>query len=295
MNGWLLDKKLVRKDTYWMEFAIGGDLAAAAGQNKAPLAGQFYLIKPKLGSVFLARPFGVFHYDSDGESISFLIEKRGQGTEEITSMVINEEAMIFGPLGNTFIGAMLTWEKGKNGAKNADGTRPKQIKKIALVSGGTGFAPLSFFASQNTERCPEKDKSQNRKFEIDFYCGFKEEVSFNKDRFLLSRALSSANNLTLASESGGNADNRGFITDFFSPENYDAVLSCGPLPMMEKVAAMCKEYGVPCFVSIEKKMACGAGVCLGCVIETKSGNKRCCKDGPVFNANELFWGPGRFD
>ena len=75
------------------------------------------------------------------------------------------------------------------------------------------------------------------------------------------------------------------ITDILKVDEYDTVLCCGPEVMMKKVVEMCKMHGVQVFVSMEKHMACGVGACLVCTCKTKDGNKRTCKDGPVFDGN----------
>ena len=82
----------------------------------------------------------------------------------------------------------------------------------------------------------------------------------------------------------------GFVTQLYDPADYDVVLVCGPTVMMRNAARLCAEKGTPCFVSLEKKMACGIGACLGCTCETKSGEgKSVCKNGPVFDATEVFF------
>ena len=83
----------------------------------------------------------------------------------------------------------------------------------------------------------------------------------------------------------GKYGHHGFITDILKVDEYDTVLCCGPEVMMKKVAEMCKMHGVQVFVSMEKHMACGVGACLVCTCKTKDGNKRTCKDGPVFDGN----------
>ena len=82
----------------------------------------------------------------------------------------------------------------------------------------------------------------------------------------------------------------GFVTQLYDPADYDAVLICGPTVMMKNAARICAEKGTPCFVSLEKKMACGIGACLGCTCETRGGEgKSVCKNGPVFDATEVFF------
>ena len=80
---------------------------------------------------------------------------------------------------------------------------------------------------------------------------------------------------------------KGYVTELFNPENYDVVLCCGPEIMMKKVVKMCKEKNVPVYVSMENHMACGVGACLVCTCKTKDGNKRTCKDGPVFLGEDI--------
>ena len=71
--------------------------------------------------------------------------------------------------------------------------------------------------------------------------------------------------------------------------NVDGVAVCGPPIMMERVAGIASEYGIPCEVSLEKRMACGLGACLSCAVDTKSGRRKVCKDGPVFPAGEVYY------
>ena len=94
--------------------------------------------------------------------------------------------------------------------------------------------------------------------------------------------------LIIATEDGSEGY-KGFITDFLELKRYAAVCACGPLPMLKTVGAMCGKAGLPCFVSMERRMACGLGACLGCTVKTINGNKRCCADGPIFPAGELHF------
>ena len=70
--------------------------------------------------------------------------------------------------------------------------------------------------------------------------------------------------------------------------DYDAVAVCGPPIMMESVAQMAASFGLPCEVSLERRMACGLGACLSCAVDTSSGRRKVCKDGPVFSAEEVY-------
>ena len=80
----------------------------------------------------------------------------------------------------------------------------------------------------------------------------------------------------------------GLVTDLLNPADYSLVLTCGPMVMMRGVAKLCAAAEVRCLASLEGKMACGLGACLGCTCHTKVGPKTVCKDGPVFDAQEVF-------
>ena len=97
-------------------------------------------------------------------------------------------------------------------------------------------------------------------------------------------------NLVKVSTDTGAVGFHGFVTQLYDPADYDVVLVCGPTVMMKNAARLCAEKGTPCFVSMEKKMACGIGACLGCTCETRGGEGRSvCKNGPVFDATEVFF------
>ena len=88
----------------------------------------------------------------------------------------------------------------------------------------------------------------------------------------------------------GSAGEQGFVTNHsvLQHESFDMISSCGPKPMMVSVAKYAQKANVECEVSLENMMACGLGACLGCTCHTKIGPVTVCKDGPVFNAQEVF-------
>lgn len=144
-------------------------------------------------------------------------------------------------------------------------TFPEVKGKIALVGGGVGIAPLHLAA---------KTLCQTPGTTIDIFLGFRSKPLLEDD----FRPLCSQ----LVYTSGG------FITDKIAPERYDAVFSCGPEPMMRVLYQLCQSTKTPLYVSLESKMACGIGICLGCSCETSEGRKKICTDGPVFLAEEVF-------
>ena len=115
----------------------------------------------------------------------------------------------------------------------------------------------------------------------DLFVGFR-DTTYGMDRF-----VSWCRDIYAATDSGKEG-HHGLVTDLLDVSKYDIVLTCGPMVMMRGVAKLCAAAGVPCLASLEKKMACGLGACLGCTCHTKIGPVTVCKDGPVFNAQEVF-------
>ncbi|MDR2803091.1 MAG: dihydroorotate dehydrogenase electron transfer subunit [Treponema sp.] len=230
-------------------------------QGTAPCAGQFFLVKPVRSSVFLARPLSAVF--SGGNNAGFLIALRGRGTAELAAMHPGEEAFLTGPLGNGWTGFLPQ----------------NPIKPVALLSGGVGIVPLAALLT-------EFRSCNSVKF--DFFAGFRNCMDGER---IISAVGTGLNEVIIVSEDENRTQNgkQGLVTGFFEARNYAAVFACGPLPMLKSVAAICRSAGTPCFVSLEARMACGTGACLGCVIQSRDGGKRCCADGPVFNAEEVFF------
>ena len=143
---------------------------------------------------------------------------------------------------------------------------------IAFVSlgGGIGTAPLLLL-------CKELCRAGVRP---DLYVGFR-DTSYGMESF-----VPWCHSIHLATDSG-NEGHHGLVTDLLDVRQYDMVLTCGPMVMMRGVARLCADAGVPCLASLEKKMACGLGTCLGCTCHTKIGPVTVCKDGPVFLSTEV--------
>ena len=168
---------------------------------------------------------------------------------------------VTGPCGNGFdVAALARAAGGKNG-------------KIAVVGGGIGTAPMF---QLTRELAAEGVKP-------DVFFGFRDAPYCMEDYRPIA-------NLVKVSTDTGTVGFHGFVTQLYDPADYDVVLVCGPTVMMKNAARLCAEKGTPCFVSMEKKMACGIGACLGCTCETKGGEgKSVCKNGPVFDATEVFF------
>ncbi|MDS0524755.1 dihydroorotate dehydrogenase electron transfer subunit [Clostridium sp. SHJSY1] len=211
-------------------------------------AGQFYMLKLN-GQTLLPRPISIC--EKEDNKITFLYAVVGKGTEEFSKIKKGEEISLTGPLGNGF---------------NLD----EELGRVAIVAGGIGTAPMV----EVSKRLREKHKDCI----VDVYTGFRDEV------YLIEELSNYADKVEVTTNTG-KYGYKGLVTEIFKPENYDTVLCCGPEVMMKAVVNMCKEKGVKIYVSMEKHMACGVGACLVCTCKTKDGNKRTCKDGPVFDGN----------
>ncbi|GMO49155.1 MAG: dihydroorotate dehydrogenase electron transfer subunit [Termitinemataceae bacterium] len=233
-----------------------------------PEPGQFFLIKPVLSSVFLERPISVAIYEN--EILTFFITPKGKGTKEICSLHVNDKAWVTGPLGNTFMEMLEAKQIIKN-----------DHLRIALISGGIGVAPLHFFSLQ----------LYNANIDFDFYCGYRhlDEIDKAECAYLARYAKD-----TVIVTDDGSAGLKGRVVDFLDPAKYSAVFCCGPLPMMTSCAQKAAAAGTAVFASMEAHMACGVGACLGCTVRLQDSdgtfvNRRCCKDGPVFEGDKIAW------
>ena len=222
-----------------------------------PKPGQFFMLHPERSNVILGRPISVFHTEvkeNNQVEIHFLILVKGKGTQELCSLQKDDKVNLLGPCGNCFE------------LKN-----PSSPKKVLIVGGGIGVAPVAGFA--------ESLKAKS----YDFYASFK-SGSYGLDHI-------DADKLVITTDDGS-VGIKGMLPAALTKENlikgnYEAVYACGPAPMLAYVKSIAEEASIPCFLSMESRMACGVGVCLGCTIETTEGKKRCCKDGPVFDSRIL--------
>ncbi|MGL5576737.1 MAG: dihydroorotate dehydrogenase electron transfer subunit [Sarcina sp.] len=214
-------------------------------------AGQFYMLKGEIA--FLGRPISVCEVEND--IIRFVYAVVGTGTNELKNMKEGQTLKLIGPLGNGF-------------------DTEREYGKVALVGGGIGVAPMLELAKAL--------KRKNENIKMDFYGGFRDDV-------YLTDEIETYVEETYLSTNSGKHGIKGFVTEplMDNIKNYDTVLCCGPEVMMKRVVEICKENNVEVYVSMEKHMACGVGACLVCTCKTKLGNKRTCKDGPVFNGLDI--------
>ena len=224
-----------------------------------PKAGQFFMMKPERSSVFLQRPISISEYNSSKKLVKFLIEKRGKGTKELSKLQVGEKVFLTGPLGNAWTDFLP-----ENG-------------KAALVGGGAGVAPLAALVAEKPD------------YFFHFYAGFKNGFHEKEEENSVMGYAVNAKKVVITAEDYINALG-GLIVDYiFEPENYDVIFACGSTPMLLAVKKKCEAKNVMCYLSLESRMACGTGACLGCTVQTKKGNRRCCADGPIFQAGEIIF------
>lgn len=212
--------------------------------------GQFYMVRCWDDEIILSRPISIHNINLKENYMELLYATVGKGTKLISKLKKGDEIKVMGPLGNGF-----NVEEAKE-------------KKVAIVAGGIGVAPMRYL-------CKSLDNNN-----IDFYAGFKDSV------YGIEEIKDKAAKIYISTEDGS-LGSKGYITDLLDCKKYDLVLCCGPEVMMHKVLRMCRESNTRIYISEEKKMACGIGACLVCTCKTKSGNKRTCKDGPVFLGDDI--------
>lgn len=219
--------------------------------------GQFVNISA--GTVFLKRPFGIASTDKEKGIFYIGVKVVGKGTSEISQFDPGLFVDCLGPLGKGF---------------DFDG-----FDTVILTGGGTGVFPINF--AYETLTCLGKNV---------IVCeGFRNasQVILNKPSYILTTDC-------------GDCGIKGTVIaglDTIDISDTSKTLICcvGPIPMMKAVSVWADEKGMKCLVSMEQRMACGAGICLCCTVKVKDEgpdgfkNVRCCKDGPVFDSREVVW------
>ncbi len=230
-----------------------------SGNNYLPRLkpGQFAQVRID-GSpgTFLRRPISIHDVDYAKNTIKFLVQIAGKGTETLSKIAGGSNLNIIYPLGNSF-------------------SLPSPGDKVLIIGGGCGVAPLLFLGKY----------LRLNGYQPDILLGFR-----NSERIIEYEEYVKIGRVFLTTEDGsegekGSVINHSALTD----STYNRIYCCGPDAMMKAVAKYCMERMITCEVSLENLMACGIGVCLCCIVDTLKGNLCACIDGPVFNINDLKW------
>ena len=213
-------------------------------------SGQFVDIA--LPGRYLRRPISVSDTLADGVVLYYKVV--GDGTRDLAGMTPGQTLELLLPLGSGF--------------------RPERCRESALlIGGGLGAAPLYLLAKELL--------ALGRKATV--------VLGFNRaEEICLADAFRALGLPVRIATIDGSAGTHGFVTDAIAAERpvFDRFYTCGPLPMMK---AVCAALDTPGEVSLEERMGCGAGFCYGCTVQTASGPRRVCADGPVFDKEEVLW------
>jgi dihydroorotate dehydrogenase electron transfer subunit len=224
------------------------------------LPGQFTEVKIEGStSTFLRRPISIYDADYQLNTIDLLIKIVGDGSMRLSELKEHDAVNLIYPLGNSF-------------------SRPTG-KKVLLVGGGTGVAPMLILGRFLLTELKVKPL---------FLLGYRsKELIIEKQRF------ESLGDVMITTEDGSEGV-KGYVIDHpvlkDNSHDIDTIYTCGPENMMKAVARLADKMKISCEVSLENLMGCGIGVCLCCVAETKDkGNVNTCTEGPIFNSERLTW------
>lgn len=263
----VLSQKMIAPDIYdlWLE----SSLAETAG------CGQFVGVYPKNGAMLLPRPISICQVKKAGDkaegcealkepgvtALRLVYRIAGKGTSEFSSLKEGDEVELLGVLGNGF---PVESSKGK---------------KIVLMGGGIGIPPMLQLAK-------ELKALGNEAVVI---------LGYRDNQLFLKEDLEQYGRVVIATEDGS-VGTKGNVLTAVKEEGIEAdvIMACGPMPMLRAIKAYAEEKKIEAFISLEERMACGVGACLGCVCKTTKkdhhshvNNARICTDGPVFDAKEV--------
>lgn len=254
-NVTVLKQQCIGKDIYDMTIQT----KHIAGHAKA---GQFVSLYSNDASKLLPRPISLCGIDAEAGTLRLVyrVTGEGTGTEEFSRLKEGDKIRVLGPLGNGF-----TVEPGK---------------KAFLIGGGIGIPPMLELAKsiKAADTC-----------EFVSVMGYRDAQTFLLDEF------KEQGDCYVATEDGS-VGAKGNVLDAIKEYklNADVIYACGPTPMLRALKAYAAEQGMTCYISMEERMACGIGACLACVCNSKEKdahsnvkNKRICKEGPVFLAEEV--------
>ncbi len=221
--------------------------------------GQFAFLRPQNSDILLRRPLGV--HDADGTRLDLLFDVVGRGTRALAAAQTGTTLDLLLPLGRPF-------------------PIPPPPALPVLVAGGLGLPPLHFLA--------RRLHAAGRPFRLLY-------GARTAARLVLADDLASlCPDLRLFTDDGSAGEHAQITAGLADLPPEAHLLVCGPTAMMRAVAAAAEEAGLACHVSLEERMACGLGVCMGCVCRTRTadgqeGRARVCVEGPVFASREVLW------
>ena len=222
-------------------------------------AGQFVNVYMKNKATLLPRPISICDYDEN--TIILVYKVIGKGTGEMSDYKENDKISITTPLGNGF--------------------HINQTENAMLIGGGIGIAPLIALA---------KELKNNNVRNIIAVLGYEEET------YLIDEFKEVVNEVYITTDKETNWY-KGTVVDLIEEKNLFEMIkekgvnkyACGPKPMLKVLSKCTMSIGDDIEISMEERMGCGYGACVGCAIKTKMGTQKVCKDGPVFLASQIIW------
>lgn len=259
----------------------------------APLIvpGQFIMLRlPNRKDPLLGRPFAVYAASTKSGLIDVIYLVVGRMTERLTEVRAGDPLLMTGPLGKG-------WEAmdDRNDRDPSDMYFEENVPPtdhLILVAGGIGQTALFMLAQNFLHKPPVRPMRR-----VSFLYGVRSE-----DRLCCLDDFDKIGVSTHIATEDGSKGEKGLITDLLPrifeesgiPADRTKIASCGPYPMLRATALKAKDLGLRCWVSLESSMACGMGICFGCVVNYLDDNgnwdyRRTCIDGPVFDASRLKW------
>lgn len=251
------------------------------------VAGQFVSLYSRDGAKLLPRPISLCGIDREAGELRLVYRVAGEGTREFSRLKGGDTIDVLGPLGNGF---------------------PIKLgKKAFLIGGGVGIPPMLELAkalSQANSQAmdckpadykPADSQPSGKSAFGGTDCRIQAILGYRNSRMFLADEFAAYGPVYAATEDGS-AGTKGNVLDGIRAHGLEAevIYACGPTPMLRALKAYAAEAGIECWLSLEEKMACGVGACLACVCGSKDvddhsqvHNKRICKDGPVFLADEI--------
>jgi dihydroorotate dehydrogenase electron transfer subunit len=230
---------------------------------KQAKAGQFISVYPQDKSTLLPRPISICEADKDNGRLRIVYRVAGKGTAEFSAYNKGNKIDILGTLGNGFP------------------VEKAQGKRVFLMGGGIGIPPMLELAKEIAYKA--------QAVSVDIIAGYRNNELF------LSDDLSRYGQVHIATEDGS-AGTKGNVMNAIEAEGLegDIIFACGPMPMLRAVKKYASDKNMEAYISLEERMACGVGACLGCVVKTKDidhhshvNNARICTDGPVYEAEAV--------
>lgn len=247
-----MEAKIIRQDEIATDiYSMVIDAPEIASQA---VPGQFIDVYSADGSKLLPRPISLCEIDRAAGTLRIVYRIAGKGTKEFSMLTSDHTITILGSLGNGFT---------------------KKDKKAILIGGGIGIPPMLQLAKELT--C-----------EKSIVLGFRDEEFLSEEFEPYGTVYKSSDN--------GAIGVKGTVMDAIREYGIEGteIYACGPTPMLRAIQSYALEHGIEAQLSLEERMACGVGACLACVCKSKEiddhsqvKNKRVCKDGPVFYAEEV--------